>query len=235
MASVQDGLSHFPKNVLNSLSQLMPKIRILLIEDNRLLRDGIAMMINEQPDMKTVLATAGGADALLNIQKTKAQVVLVDLSSLHKVVSLPKTANGIKVIGMGLIPTQSDLVELVEAGAAGFIMKGSTVKDFLATIRAVVRGENVLPPSLTQSLFSHVVEHALRNGKALPSDAVTMTKREREIIVLIADALSNKEIAERLNIATYTVKSHVHNILEKLALHSRLQISKYVTDDGRQQ
>jgi DNA-binding NarL/FixJ family response regulator len=61
-----------------------------------------------------------------------------------------------------------------------------------------------------------------------------MTKREREIIALIADALSNKEIAERLNIATYTVKSHVHNILEKLALHSRLQISKYVTDDGRQ-
>jgi DNA-binding NarL/FixJ family response regulator len=131
------------------------------------------------------------------------------------------------VIGMGLIPTQLDIVEFVQAGASGFIMKGAPVAEFLATIRSVARGGKVLPPPLTQSLFSHVVEHALKRGKRELKNAVRMTKREREIILLVAEGLSNKDIATRLNVATYTVKSHVHNILEKLALHSRLEIADY--------
>ncbi len=120
-----------------------------------------------------------------------------------------------------------DIIELVEAGAAGFILKDATIEDFLETIRSVARGMKVLPPLLTGSLFTHVVDHALRQGKGKLPEAVRMTKREREIIVLIAEGMSNKEIAQRLNLSTYTVKSHVHNILEKLALHSRLEIAAH--------
>jgi two-component system NarL family response regulator len=80
-------------------------------------------------------------------------------------------------------------------------------------------------------LFSHVIERALKKGKGTLSNAVRMTRREREIISLIAEGLSNKEIAQRLNVATYTVKSHVHNILEKLALHSRLQIAMFTHNE----
>jgi DNA-binding NarL/FixJ family response regulator len=133
---------------------------------------------------------------------------------------------------MGLIPTQSDVVEFVAAGASGFILKNAQVKDFLKSIRLVAQGEKVLPPSLTDSLFSHVVDLAIAKEKKNPSQLVRMTKREREIIVLIADGLSNKEIAQRLNIATHTVKSHVHNVMEKLALHTRLQIAKFMHDDN---
>jgi DNA-binding NarL/FixJ family response regulator len=128
---------------------------------------------------------------------------------------------------MGLIPSQLDIIEFVEAGAAGFILKDATIEDVLETIRSVARGRRVLPPLLTGSLFTHVIEQALRRGKGTLPDAVRMTKREREIIVLIADGMSNKEIAQRLNLSTYTVKSHVHNILEKMALHSRLQIATH--------
>ena len=128
---------------------------------------------------------------------------------------------------MGLIPSQLDIVEWVEAGASGFILKTATVDDFLATIRSVARGTKVLPPSLAGSLFSHVIESAIRKGKGNLTIAVRMTKREREIVLLIGEGLSNKEIAVRLAIAPYTVKNHVHNILEKLALHSRLQIAMY--------
>ena len=95
----------------------------------------------------------------------------------------------------------------------------------------MAQGEKVLPPPLTDSLFSHVIEYALKKGNGQLTKAVQMTKRERETIGLIAEGLSNKDIAKRLNIATYTVKSHVHNILEKLALSSRLQIAKYTYDD----
>jgi two-component system nitrate/nitrite response regulator NarL len=85
----------------------------------------------------------------------------------------------------------------------------------------------VVPPALTGTLLSHIVDQAVARSTAGVLEAVQMTKREREITGLIADGLSNKEIAQRLNIATYTVKSHVHNILEKLALHSRLQIAAH--------
>jgi len=214
----------------------MSKIRILLIEDNRLLRDGLTAMLNEQPDMKVVAASGGSENTVLKARTLRPQVILIDLglrnqNGVRLVASLAKETPELKVIGMGLIPTQLDIVEFVQAGASGFILKDATVEEFLTTIRSVGHGEKIIPPSLTHSLFSHVVEHSLKKGRDHLNNAVRMTKREREIIVLIADALSNKEIAHRLNIATYTVKSHVHNILEKLALHSRLQIAKYTSDD----
>jgi len=214
----------------------MKKIRIFLIEDNRLLREGIATTLKGQADFSVVASSDGNHDSLRQVRQAKPDVLLMDLglrarNGLRVVATLSKELPNIKVIGMGLIPTQLDIVECMEAGASGFILKDATVRDFLTTIRSVACGEKVLPPPLTGSLFSHIVEHALRNGKGEPHKAVKMTQREREITGLIAEALSNKEIARRLNIATYTVKSHVHNILEKLALHSRLEIAKYSRDD----
>jgi DNA-binding NarL/FixJ family response regulator len=215
----------------------LKRIKILLIEDNRILRDGIKALINAQPDLNVVATSGGNHDTLLQARTTKPQVVLMDLglrneNGLRIVATLTKELPHTKVIGMGLIPSQLDIIEFVEAGAAGFILKDATIEDVLGTIRSVARGMRVLPPLLTGSLFSRVIEQALRKGKGRLPDAVRMTKREREIIVLIADGLSNKEIARRLNLTTYTVKSHVHNILEKMALHSRLQIAKYARDEG---
>ena len=209
----------------------MSKIRIFLIEDNRLLRDGLTAMLNAQEDMRVVAASGGNDSAAAKVRAVKAQVVLVDQSSLRVVSLIAGTNPEIRVIGMGLIPTQLDIVEFVQAGASGFILKDASVKDVLMTIRAVADGQKVIPPPLTGSLFSHVVDYALKNGDGQAHKAVIMTKREREIIALIADAFSNKEIASQLNIATFTVKSHVHNILEKLALHSRLQIARYSQAD----
>jgi DNA-binding NarL/FixJ family response regulator len=210
----------------------MKKIRILLIEDNRILRDGIRAMINKQADLRVVAASGGNHDTLLQVRTTKPHVVLIDLglrneNGLEVVTVMSKELPQVKVIGMGLIPSQQDIVEFVEAGAAGFILKDATVADVLETIRAVSHGTKILPPLLTGSLFSHVVNHAIKKGKRSLTSAVRMTKREREVIVLIAEGLSNKEIASRLNLSTYTVKSHIHNILEKMALHSRLEIAAH--------
>jgi DNA-binding NarL/FixJ family response regulator len=210
----------------------MGKIRIILIEDNRILREGVAATINGQPDMKVVAASGGPEKALLNSPTLKAHLILVDLSGMRMAVSLAKKTPELKVIGMGLMPTQLDIVEFVEAGASGFILKNATIEEFLSTIRSVARGGKVLPPPLTGSLFTHVIDHALKKGNGRLASGVRMTKREREIMLLIAEGLSNKEIAQRLNIATYTVKSHVHNLLEKLALHSRLEIANYAFDDN---
>jgi len=193
-------------------------------------------MLNAEADMHVVGTIGSGNNILEKAGLTKPHIVLLDvglrnLNELSVVEMVREHIPSAKVIGMGLIPSQSDIVEFVEAGASGFILKDASVREFLATIRSVAKGIKVLPPSLTDSLFTHVVELGLKKKKGSKSSAVRMTKREREIIVLIADGLSNKEIAQRLNIATHTVKSHVHNVMEKLALHTRLQIAKYLHDD----
>jgi DNA-binding NarL/FixJ family response regulator len=210
----------------------MRKIKILLIEDNRILRDGIKAIIDTQADLKIVGTSGGNHDTLLQARSLKPQVVLMDLglrneNGLHVVATLTKELPQTKVIGMGLIPSQLDIVEFVQAGAVGFILKDATIEDVLRTIRSVAQGMKILPPLLTGSLFTHVVDHALRNGMGKLPNAVRMTKREREIVVLIAEGMSNKGIAQRLNLSIFTVKSHIHNILEKMALHSRLEIATH--------
>jgi len=215
----------------------MKKIRILVVEDNRIMNDGITTLLNKQADMHVVSTIGSGNNILLKASQAKPHVILMDvgLKKLKEslvVELIKKNIPEAKLIGMGLLPLQADIVEFVESGASGFILKNATVREFLATIRSVVKGEKVLPPSLTGSLFSHVAELALKKGKGKLTNTVRMTKREREIIALIADGLSNKEIAHQLNIATHTVKSHVHNIMEKLALHSRLQISNFTHEEN---
>jgi two-component system, NarL family, nitrate/nitrite response regulator NarL len=214
----------------------MAKIRILLIEDNRILREGISAMINKQGDTTVVAVSDGRDSALAKVRAAKPHVVLMDLgldsqNSLDVVKSVKKEFPDIKIIGMGLAPTQVDILEFVQAGAEGFILKNATLEDMMRTIRTVSGGETVLPPLMTGSLFTQVVEHAILKGKRNLRGAVRMTQREKEIIALIVDGMSNKQIAEKLNIATFTVKSHVHNILDKLALQSRLQIAKHARDE----
>jgi two-component system, NarL family, nitrate/nitrite response regulator NarL len=208
------------------------RILVLVIEDNRLVREGLAALLNEQPDFTVVAAAEGGNAGLLQVRETKPHVVLVDATlgshDSHRLVeSVRKEVPQSKVIVMDLLPAKEDVIAFIKAGANGFIVKDATIDDFVRTIRSVAEGADVVPPALTATLLSHIVDQAVTRSTAAVLEAVQMTKREREITSHIAEGLSNKEIAQQLNIATYTVKSHVHNILEKLALHSRLQIAAH--------
>jgi DNA-binding NarL/FixJ family response regulator len=209
------------------------KINILVIEDNRLLRDGIMLMINEQNDLKVIASFGEIEKSISKIFSLKPDIVLLDLglrsqNSLNVVKEIKKKSPEIKIVVMDLLPSEDDILDFVKAGASGFILKDAEVKEFLKTIRTVAAGEKVLPQNLTGSLFSQIVERAVNGTRdASLMEAVKMTKRERQVIELIADGLTNKEIGQRLHLSQYTVKSHVHNILEKMALHTRVQIANY--------
>jgi DNA-binding NarL/FixJ family response regulator len=136
-----------------------------------------------------------------------------------------------KIIVMDLAPVQADILQYVKAGANGFILKDASLNDFLITIRTVAKGSTVLPPLLVDSLFSQIVDHAVREGKSGLKDAIQMTTREREVIQFLGEGMSNREIGQKIRISTYTVKSHIHNIMEKLALHTRLEIANYSYTD----
>lgn len=186
----------------------MKTIKILLIEDNRLLREGIEALLKKQKDMNVVTTVGNGENILALIEKLIPNTVLLDLglrnqNSLQIVKLIKSNFQEVKIIVMDLIPLQTDVFEFVQAGVSGFMLKDINVSEFLKTIRSVYAGTQILPPHLTGSLFSQIVEHAI-NGTS-PSkieESVRMTKREKQVIELIADGYTNKEIAQKLHLST---------------------------------
>jgi DNA-binding NarL/FixJ family response regulator len=210
-------------------------ISVVLIEDNRLVREGMTAMLNKTTDFRVVASGPSGDPALL--RHTQPQVILLDVGlwdddSLRVAETVRQESPESKVIIMDLLPIHEDIVEFVNAGVSGFIMKDATFEDLVSTIRSVADGAHVLPPEMTSTLFSQIARDAIVQGRTDAMEAVRMTNRERQVIDLIGEGLSNKEIAARLDIATHTVKSHVRNVMEKLALHTRLQIAAYSHRQG---
>lgn len=212
-----------------------PVISVAVIEDNRLVREGMASLLNGTGKVR-VVASASSPDVAL-IARTAPQVVLLDVGlgdhdSVRVVEEVRQASPASRVVILDLLPLQDDLVHLVNAGVSGFVLKHATFDELVHTIHAVARGEHVLPRAMTSTLFSQIASDALRKGRQRVLEDVRMTAREREVIDLIGRGHSNKEIAATLGVAAHTVKSHVRNVMEKLELHTRLQIAAYAHDAG---
>lgn len=207
-------------------------IAVVLIDDNRLLREGLTTMIHSQPGFKVLASSADAEEALEHVRLAKPDVVLVDFGlEGHDSLSLTATVHNevpqARVIVMGLLSTQGDVADYVRAGASGFIMKHASLEELFETIRAVAGGRQVLPSALTTSLFEQIARRAAKLPAPVIIETVRLTNRERQVVALLGEGLSNKEIATRLHIAVHTVKSHVHNVLEKLAMRSRLEVAAF--------
>ncbi len=208
-------------------------ISLAIIEDNRLLREGLSDILGEHPDF-AVGHVAPVVD-LDHLRRADPRVILLDVGlesddSLGLVERLRAELPDARVIVMDLVPAHEDLAQFVNAGVAGFILKDATLEDFLGTIRSVAEGEKVLPPEMTSSLFSQIAEAAVRRSHTSNKEATGLTRREREVVEMIGDGLSNKAIAKGIGISPHTVKSHVRNIMDKLALHTRLEIAAFLRD-----
>lgn len=211
----------------------MKKIRLIIIEDNKLLRKGISVMIKEQKDIQVVAALGDRIRVNDKIRFLKPDVLLLDLglvnqNSLELVKSLKKKFPKLKMIVMDLLPIQSDIILFIKEGVSGFILKDATTKDFMNTIRSVAKGEKIFPSQLHGSLFSEIVDNAVNElmGSKL-IESIRMTDNEKKIIGLISAGLSDKEIAKKLNLTVTIVKSHMDNILEKMSLNTHVQIAVY--------
>lgn len=222
------------------VGELLPggPISLVIIEDNRLLRDGLCALLGGQAGFH-VLEAGADSSVLTRLPALGSPTVLLldvglrDDDSLAICVRVHERFPSMRVIVMGMAPPHDDITAFVHTGVAGFIMKDATPEEFATTIRHVAMGAQTLPRALTDSLFAQIT----RQPQHLPFDAVEesvrLTAREREIVDLLSEGLSNKEIAARLHIAIHTVKSHVHNTLEKLSLHSRLEVAAFSRRPGR--
>jgi DNA-binding NarL/FixJ family response regulator len=205
-------------------------IRVALIEDNRLVREALIALLNRAPDIEAMAEAPNGHETLL--VGGEPHVVLLDLGlengdSLRVAKGVLTDFPGARVIVMDLLPAYEELQEFVSAGVSGFIMKDAPLAVVLNTIRSVASGLKVLPDQMTATLFSEIARTVVATGGSRAREEVRMTPREREVINLIAEGLSNKGIGKELHISVHTVKSHLRNIMDKLTLHSRLQIATY--------
>jgi DNA-binding NarL/FixJ family response regulator len=198
-----------------------PRIRVLVVEDNRLMRDGLARLLAAYADVDIVASAESATAAMQPLRETKPQVVLLDAGlangdSYEFLSNLKATAPDAKAVVMDFVPAQQDVNQFIDGGANGFIMKDATAEDIVKAIRSVASGTDLPPPPAAPRTSGPDVVGTISAGTSAPG-SVRLTRREQEIKDLIAAGLGNKEIAQRLNIATNTVKSHVHNMLGKLA------------------
>ena len=213
----------------------LKSISIFIADDNCLLLEGLVSMLKEQRDF-TVLGTAScGQNAIEQIIELQPDVALIDIGMpdkdglevtqiLHQ--KLPK----VKVIILGLVDLTDEIMACIEAGATGYVLKEDSFEHLVDTIRAVYQNETFCSPRMAASLFSRIAELTKETKGQIPTNSVTLTGRELDVINLIAEGLSNKEIAKQLFIETQTVKNHIHNILDKLQLHNRFEAVNYARE-----
>jgi len=205
------------------------------VDDNRLLREGLVSMLAEQGDIAVIGAAASGGKALEQIKDLRPEVVLIDIGmpgkdGIEVTQELRRDLPEVKVIILGMCDLADEIMASIEAGAAGYVLKEASFDSLVETIRSVHRDESFCSPRMAASLFSRIAELAGERVLKIPLSSVKLTPREVEIINEIADGLSNKEIARQLSIETQTVKNHIHNILDKLQLHNRLEAVEYARE-----
>jgi len=210
-------------------------IHVFIVDDNRLLRDGLVAMLAEQEDIVVIGTASTGKQALEQIKTLRPEMAVIDIGMPDKdgievTQELRRDAPDVKVIILGMVDLTDEIMACIEAGAAGYVLKEASFEVLVETLRAVHRGESFSSPRMTASLFSRIAELAGERELKIPLSSVKLTARELEIVNLIAEGLSNKEIAQQLAVETQTVKNHIHNILDKLQLHNRLEAVEYARE-----
>lgn len=206
-------------------------IRILLADDHALFREGLAGIINGQPDMQVVGEASDGVEALAMARKLLPDLVLMDIwmpgsDGLEATSQIRDELPGVTVVILTVREEEEKLFDAVKRGAQGYLLKSSSSRETLDMLRGAARGEAALPPMLA----SHLLEEFRRLSRsARPEEGegpATLTPREREVLSEAAKGASDLEIAERLTVSLHTVKSHMRSILSKLHVSSRHEAAR---------
>jgi len=207
----------------------MSMIQVLLADDHRILREGIRALIEDQDDMQVVAEAEDGLAAVKKVAKLKPDVVVMDiamplLNGLEATRQIHRDYPQVRVLILTMHENEEYIRQVLAAGALGYVLKDAAARDLLGAIRSVYQGEAVLSPAITRL----VIEDYLRWGDIRPEDTTDgLTAREREVLQLIAEGYTNKEIAGILSLSVKTVQSHRTNLMNKLDLHDRGELIKY--------
>jgi two-component system nitrate/nitrite response regulator NarL len=200
---------------------------ILIVAETRLYSEGLAQVLDRDPTLEVLGTAASAAEALTRTRDLRPEVVLLDLgrAGLPLMRPLAREVPTVRVVVVSLSESDSDVLAWAEAGVAGYLSKDDSLDDLRRAIAGVARGEIPCSPRIVSALLRRVAEAGQSSSRRPDS---CLTPREREIVALIDEGLSNKEIARRLSIRLATVKNHVHNVLEKLRVGGRGEAAAFV-------
>jgi two-component system response regulator NreC len=213
----------------------MPKIKLVLADDHAVVRSGLRMLLQAQPDMEIVGEAESGTQALAQVKSLQPDVILMDIqmpgmNGIEATRQIKEAYADTAVLALTMHEDDQYFFEMLQAGASGYLPKRAAPDELVRAIRTVSRGEVFLYPSLaTRLVRSYVGGDAGDDSAALVSD---LTPREQEVLVLIAEGLTNPEIADQLVISVKTVDRHRENIMRKLNLHNRIELVKYALRQG---
>jgi two-component system NarL family response regulator len=212
------------------------QIRILLADTHSLFRESVRAVIESEPDMVVVAEARDGVQLVVEAEATRPHVAIVDAAlpmgeGVRAAVALRDRVPGCQILVLAEREDQALLAEVVEAGASGYLTKDCPLKELIDATRAIHRGEIVIPRWMLGALLGRLVMRRKERDEALRRMA-RLTRREREVLALLADGADNESIARTLVISPETARTHVQNLLNKLDVHSRLEAAAFVMQNG---
>jgi DNA-binding NarL/FixJ family response regulator len=203
------------------------RVQVFILAENRLLREALTRILNKKSDIHVVGASAFAPDIVEQIANAGPDVLLSDsaavaFSELRLVSEVCAAIPGLKVVMIGMEPNREIFLGAVRDGIAGYVLKDASALEVAASVRAVANGEAVCPPRLCHLLFEHVSKHNHQPEGFVMKHNLGLTRREQQLVHMIGQGLTNKEIAAQLHLSEQTVKNHVHRMLRKVGASDRL-------------
>ena len=209
------------------------QVKIFLLAQNRLLLEALTRILRKRTEFDVVHATACTPETMTMVEDSGCEVLLLDASvteafGFQLVQNMVGTVDGLKVLMIGMEEADESFLKAVSSGVAGYVLKDASTADVMTAIRAVARDEAVCPPRLCRSLFRYVAGTRTSLPNMRVKSQLGLTRRQQQLVPLLAQGLTNKEIALQLNLSEQTVKNHVHRMLQKVGADDRLSVLEMV-------
>ena len=211
------------------------KTKVLVADDHAIVREGVRMILAKERDIEVVGEAADGAQALQLVETAKPDVVVMDISmpgmgGIEATQKVKERYPKVNVLALTMHEDESYVFQLLRAGASGYVLKRAAAQDLVQAVRAAAKGEAFLYPSVARKVVEDYLKRVEAGEEKERYDG--LTSREKEVLTLIAQGLSNQQIAEKLYISIKTVQTHRAHILEKLGLHDRTELVRYAIRKG---
>ena len=212
---------------------MKPKIKILIVEDNQLFREGLKSLLASNTDYELIAEANDGLEALRQVRKKQPDFILLDLSmprlsGISVIKEIKSIYPDIKILALTIHESDEFVLQSFDAGANGYCVKDSSRHELQTAIRTVLEGKTYISPQVTDQVMEGYLESSRKLKKKTDWD--TITRREREILKLVAEGYKNRQIAELLHISLKTVEKHRANIMKKLDLHSASELTAYAIE-----
>lgn len=213
----------------------MKKIRVLIADDHKIVRQGIRKLLEAEPDLEVVGEACDGRESIKEVQQLKPDLVLMDiamsnLNGLEATRQIKKALPKVKVLILTMHKNEEYVLQSLQAGASGYLLKDAAAEDLVSAIRSVHKVDSFLSPAVSKTVIKAYLSKSKTNRP--PSVFEVLTDREREVLQLIAEGHTNQKIADTLFISVKTIEAHRSNIMRKLDIHDITQLVKYAIKKG---